>query len=69
MQVLVPLKRLAIDLANKNDTSDAWALVGEIEQFENNLCNVPCKPNTELRLIAYTVRMAVKKLAELRRKL
>ena len=69
MKALAPLKRLAIDRANKNDTSDDWALVGEIERFDNDLCNVPCKHNTERRAITYTIKMAVKKLAELRRKL
>ena len=49
-------------------TSDDWTLVGELEGFANDLCNAPTRHNVERGAVTYTVRMAVKKLAELRRK-
>ena len=49
-------------------SSDNWATVGELERFSNDLCNAPTRHNVERGAVTYTVKMAVKKLAELRRK-
>jgi len=49
-------------------TVDDYAHLGELERFANDLCNAPTKHNRERRAITYTVRMATKKLSELRRK-
>lgn len=49
-------------------SSDNWAMVGDLERFSNDLCNAPTRHNVERGAVTYTVKMAVKKLAELCRK-
>jgi len=48
-------------ISSDSEIDRAWAKVGELEQFGNDLCNAPTEDNRKSGAVCYTLKEAIRK--------